>query len=269
MIDIGANLAGKQFARDFDKVVEEAFNARVSHIIITGTSMKASQTAHILVNNFKASHQGREQCLLYSTAGIHPHDAKSFNGDETLEEMKRLLDQDSVVSVGECGLDYDRMFSPKVDQLRCFEEQLLLERYYREQCGKLKPVFLHERKAHDDFIEKLRVHRPRGVVHCFTGNRRQVEEYLSLDMYIGITGWICDDRRNRDLLAALPQVPLSRLLIETDAPYLAPNKSIKRNEPKYLPLVASKIAEVLNVTAEEVIERSTANAVELFGLNRA
>lgn len=267
MIDIGANLAGKQFARDFDKVVEEAYNAKVSHIIITGTNMQSSETANRLINRFNASHQGLEQCLLYSTAGIHPHDAKSFNGDETLEQMKRLLDQHSVVSVGECGLDYDRMFSPKADQLRCFEEHLRLEKYYREQCGKLKPVFLHERKAHDDFLEKLRFHRPRGVVHCFTGNRRQVEEYLSLDMYIGITGWVCDDRRNRDLIAALPSIPLNRLLIETDAPYLAPSKSIKRNEPKYLPLVANKIAEVLQVTPEQVVAQSTANAIELFGLS--
>lgn len=124
MIDIGANLAGKQFARDFDKVVEDAFNARVSHIIVTGTSLKSSQIAHTLVSNFNASLQGEEHCLLYSTAGIHPHDAKSFNGSETLDDLKSLLDHDNVVAVGECGLDYDRMFSPKADQLRCFEEHL-------------------------------------------------------------------------------------------------------------------------------------------------
>ena len=266
MIDIGANLAGRQFARDFDKVVEDAYAARVSHILVTGTSLKSSQDAYRLISNFNSSHQGQSRCLLYSTAGIHPHDAKTFKGDETLQQLKGLLDQDTVVAVGECGLDYDRMFSTRSDQLLCFDEQLRLERYYREQCGKMKPVFLHERKAHDDFIEKLRTHRPRGVVHCFTGSRRQVEEYLSLDMYIGITGWICDDRRNKELLSALPQIPLDRLLIETDAPYLAPNKGIKRNEPKYLPLVANKIAEVLQVAPEVVVRHSSANAIQLFQL---
>lgn len=186
MIDIGANLTDKQFKKDFESVVERSFAANVQKVIVTGTDLAGSRAANTLIIDYNRRHPDRSSCCqLYSTAGIHPHNASSFKDDSTLEELRSLIEQEHVVAVGETGLDYDRMFSPKEDQLRSFKEHIKLEKYFREERGMKKPLFLHDRASHDDFLEILRENRPRGVVHCFTGSRDEVERYVELDMYIG------------------------------------------------------------------------------------
>lgn len=257
MIDIGLNLIHKSFKNNVDEVVKDAINAGVSQMIITGTDERSSNLAFNLTRKYKG--------ILYSTAGVHPHDTKNCNS-ETLINLEKLLLNKNVVAVGECGLDYDRNFSEPETQKVWFDEQLALA----DEIN--KPVFLHERKAHKDFISIIsnypNLHQ-KSVVHCFTGNIYEAEKYLDMGMYIGITGWICDERRNQDLLEAVKIIPYDRLMIETDAPFLLPrNAGIKsnRNEPKYLPIILRKIAEILNVEYDYLNKVIYQNTKQFFSI---
>jgi TatD DNase family protein len=210
LIDIGANLTNKAFRWDLDQVLERALEARVGLIVVTGTNVETSQAAAELAR----SRPG----FLFSTAGIHPHHARTV-GPLALGALRDLAERPEVVAVGECGLDFNRNYSSPEDQLRCFEAELQIA------VETLLPVFLHERDAHDAFarvIEKFRPKLPRAVVHCFTGTEKELDHYLALDLYIGITGWICDERRGMHLRELVRRVPSDRLMIETDAPYLLP-----------------------------------------------
>lgn len=261
LIDIGINLSHSSFAPDRNSVIQRARAANVTAMIVTGTSVKSSQAALALVR----SHPG----YLYATAGIHPHDARSFNkaAEDTLRKLSR---EPGVVAIGECGLDFNRDFSPRPSQERCFEAQLALA------AERDLPLFLHERDAHARFLEILTPHRKSisgGVVHCFTGTERELEAYLALDLYIGITGWICDERRGRHLQDLVKKIPSDRLLIETDAPYLLPRDlpqkpKTRRNEPAFLPHILKTIAACRGETPEEVAATTTRNARVLFGLPR-
>lgn len=259
LIDIGLNLTDKQFGKDREEVVEKALANGVSQMILTGSSVKGSKEAAKLASKYPN--------VLYSTAGIHPHDAKSFN-QESIRELKLLAGQNEVVAIGECGLDFNRMFSPQQAQEQCFEAQLDLAKELS------LPLFLHERDAHDRFCDIFAHYKSlaeHAVVHCFTGNPSEVKKYVSMGFYIGITGWICDERRGQALQEAVKYVPLDRLLIETDAPYLLPrnleNKpKNRRNEPAFLPHIVREIAKYMGVSSEEVAEHSTKNARRLFRL---
>jgi TatD DNase family protein len=235
LIDIGANLTNKAFRADLPGVLARARAAGVAPIVVTGTSIEASRAAWEL----SEAHPG----LLYATAGVHPHHASRF-GPSDVGELTRLAARKQVVALGECGLDFNRKLASQKDQLRCFEAQL-------ELAGSLgRPLFLHERDAHSDFVALLERHRPRlgqGVVHCFTGGERELSRYLELDLHIGITGWICDERRGTHLKALVRSIPSSRLMIETDAPYLLPRDlkpptSDRRNEPAFLPHILLRVA---------------------------
>ena len=134
------------------------------------------------------------------------------------------------------------------------------------------PLFLHQRDAHEDFINCLNeiFNEPiKGVAHCFTGNAEQMKTYLDMGLYIGITGWICDERRNQELIRAVKQLPLNRVLIETDSPYLIPRslKKSRRNEPMHLPIVAMKLADEMNIEASRLVNHARENSIELFGLS--
>src|SRR5699024_9838431 len=156
------------------------------------------------------------QC--FATAGIHPHNARFHDADANAK-LKTLLATPEVACAGEMGLDFNRDFSPRADQEKAFEAQLALA----AEVG--KPVFLHERDAHARFLAILRKWRdrlPAAVVHCFTGNREALYAYLDLDCHIGVTGWVCDERRGNELASLVPAIPDDRLLLETDAPYLIP-----------------------------------------------
>jgi TatD DNase family protein len=259
MIDIGANLTHDSFDKDRDVVISEAKLAGVEAFIITGSdvicSMKAKQLAH----------QYSDCC--FATAGIHPHHASSFNG-ETQDQIQELLNDDKVVAVGETGLDYFRDFSPRAAQIFSFEQHIQLA------IENDMPMFLHQRDAHVDFGPILKDHRDQlsqVVVHCFTDNEHALFDYLDLDCYIGITGWICDERRGQHLLDLVKNIPHDRLLIETDSPYLLPRNltpkpKSRRNEPKYLPHIAQYIAQYHHMDYTELVKQTTENSRKFFNI---
>ena len=259
LIDIGANLAHDSFDDDREAVLERAHDAGVTRIIITGSGDDS---------NVKAAGLAESQPgFLYSTAGVHPHHASGYT--ETSDALIRdLVQKDVVVAVGECGLDYFRNFSPRDAQLEAFRRQLDIAK----DCG--LPVFLHQRDAHDDFVEVLDAALPdlsRAVAHCFTGEGESLHEYIAMGLYIGITGWICDERRGQHLHDIVSIIPDERLLIETDAPYLLPRTirprpKTRRNEPGYLPYVLNTVAEARGQSVEHVAAITTENAIRFFDL---
>jgi TatD DNase family protein len=257
LIDIGINLAHDSFDRDRAEVIARAHEAGVTRMLITGSSIASIRDALQLVTSNTA--------IFRCTAGIHPHHASELD-DDALDELAQLAAHPHVLAVGECGLDYFRDFSPRPAQLSAFERQLQL-------AGTIgKPVFLHERDAHEDFVSIVNDHRSRlagGVAHCFTGTLQQAQAYLALGLHIGITGWICDERRGSHLKEVVRHIPAERLLIETDAPYLLPRDldpkpKDRRNEPAYLRHVLRTIARARDEDAEELGLITTRNALELF-----
>jgi TatD DNase family protein len=259
LIDIGVNLAHDSFDIDRNQVIERAVSCGVGRLIVTGTSVTTSARAVEL----STAHSG----ALFATAGIHPHNATEFDG-HSIGALRRMLDNPAIVAVGECGLDYYREFSPRERQIEAFEAQLELA------AEKNLPVFLHQRDAHEPFVAALRPIRQRlvgGVAHCFTGGPRELRDCLDLDLYIGVTGWVCDERRGRELRDALPDLPLDRLLLETDAPYLLPRDlrpipKGRRNEPQFLIHVLERVAVLMNRSVEVLASSATANAEKLFRL---
>jgi len=263
IVDIGANLGNKAFREDLDAVLARALDAGVETIVATGTTVPASRGAWEI-----AERQRERSPRLFSTAGIHPHHASQY-GPDALVALRELCARPEVVAVGECGLDFDRNFSPRAEQLRCFEAHLELAAELR------MPVFLHERAAHEDFAAILAKHRsriPRAVVHCFTGTGEALARYLDLDLHIGITGWICDERRGTHLRDLVGQIPRVRLMIETDAPYILPRTirpkpKSNRNEPSLLPHVLRTVAESRGESPEELARSTTETARAFFGLS--
>jgi len=235
LIDIGANLTHDSFERDLDAVLERARTAGVVQMVVTGASREHSPQALELARR----HPG----FLYATAGVHPHHASEYT-DECDAEMRALHVHPEVVAVGECGLDYNRDFSPRPAQRKAFERQLQIA------VDTAKPLFLHQRDAHDDFIAMMKNFDGRlgpAVVHCFTAERRELFDYLDRDYYIGITGWLCDERRGAHLRELVKHIPAERLMIETDAPYLLPRTlkpmpKDRRNEPAFLSHIVQELA---------------------------
>jgi TatD DNase family protein len=260
LIDIGINLAHDSFDHDRDEVIARAATVGVSRMIITGSSIASTHSALELVRASPA----RFRC----TAGIHPHHASELDESQRAQ-LEQLAASPEVVAVGECGLDYFRNFSPHEAQLQAFRTQLDLA----IELG--KPVFLHQRDAHDDFLRILKEYRHRlagGVAHCFTAGAEEAHAYLALDLHIGITGWICDERRGLHLREVVRLIPADRLLIESDAPYLMPRDlqpkpASRRNEPMYLAHVLQAIASARGEDPQELAATTTRNAIELFGWN--
>lgn len=259
LIDIGANLTHDSFAEDRDAIIQRAHDAGVSRMVVTGSSNQGSLDAVRL----SESKPGQ----LYATAGVHPHHAADFD-DSSATLIHELACKEVVVAVGECGLDYFRNFSPRPAQLEAFQAQLDIASETE------LPVFLHQRDAHDDFIKVLEPMIPklsRAVAHCFTGEGESLREYLAMGLWIGITGWICDERRGTHLHDIVSTIPDDRLLLETDAPYLLPRSiqpkpKSRRNEPCYLPAVLRVVAAARGQSEEHVAKITTANAKRFFGL---
>jgi TatD DNase family protein len=261
LVDIGLNLAHDSFDADRDHVVDAAVAAGVRHMVITGSTLASTRAAIDLAR----ATPGRFR----ATAGIHPHHAHEFH-EADVPALRHLLCEPEVGAAGECGLDYFRNFSPHADQERVFRRQL-------ELAAELaRPVFLHQRDAHDAFIAILREFRPRlpaGVAHCFTGDERELRDYLSLDLFVGITGWICDERRGRHLRDLVRLIPADRLMIETDAPYLLPRDlqpmpQSRRNEPKYLRHILATVAACRGEAIDAVAAATTRNALHFFGFEK-
>jgi|TARA_B110000211_G_scaffold156145_2_gene176995 TatD DNase family protein len=258
LIDIGANLTHDSFEHDFDDVLRRAHDAGVTHMVVTGASIQGSEQAAELANR-------HEQ--LFATAGIHPHHAEETSR-ESIATLAGLLENDRVKAVGETGLDFFRDISPRATQIKSFEQHIELA----IETG--LPMFLHERDAHPTFAEVLSGYRDNLsdlVVHCFTGEKEALYTYLDLDCHIGITGWICDERRGQHLLNLVKDIPVERLMIETDAPYLMPRSirpkpKTRRNEPQYLKVVCETVAECRGATLDEVARQTSNNARRFFNL---
>ncbi|MBR6101637.1 MAG: TatD family hydrolase [Ruminococcus sp.] len=252
-IDIGLNLFCSQF-REPERIMREAHEAGVQ-FIITGADMKSSEAAARFVRT--------RNC--YATAGIHPHDADRAR-PEDFKRLRELYSQERVVAVGECGLDYNRMFSTVENQLDCLKRQIELA----EETG--LPMFLHERDAFEELVKSFEGHEElckRSVVHCFTGTAGEVKKYLDMGFHIGITGWICDDRRAEALREAVKHIPADRLMIETDAPYLTPRnvKGLGRvNLPQNIVYVAAELARYKGIPEEELKARLLENTKRFFKL---
>ena len=259
LVDIGANLTHESFRHDFDAVLERARKAGVERMIVTGASRAGSEHALALARE----HPG----TLYATAGVHPHHAGDYGAD-TDALLRALAREPEVVAVGETGLDYFRDLSPRPAQRAAFEKQLAIA------VDLHRPLFLHQRDAHDDFLALLKSARdrvPGVVVHCFTDQRRALFDYLDLDCHIGITGWVCDERRGVHLRELVREIPARRLLLETDAPYLLPRDirpqpPHRRNEPMYLAHICEVVAELRGETPEVTATQTTANARAFFNL---
>ena len=258
-IDIGVNLAHDSFDADRDAVMQRAAAAGVRQMIVTGASEDGTRKAIELAQ----AHPGR----LFATAGVHPHHAADLTR-EALPALQAMACDPAVVAAGECGLDYFRDFSPRDLQRRAFGWQLEIA----VETG--KPVFLHQRDAHEDFLAILRDYAPRlagGVAHCFTAGEKERDAYLELGLHIGITGWICDERRGLHLRQVVRGIPAGRLLLETDAPYLLPRDlkpapKSRRNEPHFLPHVAAAVAAARGESLETLARTATDNTRRLFRL---
>lgn len=259
-IDIGVNLTGSSFKNDLDDVVQRALHAGVIQMIVTGTDIEHSQAA------LELNHQYPNICI--STAGMHPHHASEFD-DNTVATLRDLCANESVVAVGECGLDYNRNYSKPVEQRSAFEAQLQLA------CELKLPVFLHQRDAHDDFVSMISEYRndlAGAVAHCFTGTVDEALEYVTMGMYIGITGWICDERRGKDLQRAVRDIPIDRIMLETDAPYLLPRDLTqapvqkRRNEPCYLPHICEVTARYIGVDQQWLALSALENSRRFFAI---
>jgi TatD DNase family protein len=246
------------FDRDREAVTAAARAEGVFPLIITGTSIKDSRKAL----EYAALYPGK----LYATAGVHPHDAKTCD-TSTLPALRELAAHDAAVALGECGLDYNRDFSPRPVQREWFEKQAALA------VELDMPIFLHERDASDDFAAILQACGVTNmVVHCFTGTEAELERYLELGAYIGVTGWICDERRGQHLRSLVRRIPSNRLLIETDAPFLLPRdlgKTVQggRNEPRFLRHIARTIARCLEKDEGQLARETRENTRRFFRLN--
>lgn len=252
--DIGLNLFCKQFP-DPEKVIQDAQDFGVC-CILTGTDPKENQK----IDDFVKTHD------VFGTAGIHPHNADRAKQEDFALIEQMLSENKKMVAVGECGLDYDRMFSTKENQIRCLEKHIVLA----EKLG--KPLFLHERSAADDFVKRFKKHPDicaKSVVHCFTGDKKTLDRYLSMGFSIGITGWICDDRRGRELREAVQMIPLNRILVETDAPYLTP-KNVqgldRTNVPQNVVYVVRELAKYMKISEDILMKHAKENTERVFGI---
>jgi len=254
LIDAGVNLTNHQFDEQHQDVITRANTAGVSRMLIIGCDIAGSKQSLELAIKYQQ----------FSTAGIHPHDAKSAT-NELEAQLTALANNKQVIAIGECGLDYNRDFSPRDVQRSVFRRHLTL-------AEKLDlPVYLHERDASDDMLSILKEFNIRGVLHCFTGNSVALKQYLDLGLYIGITGWVCDERRGKELQQLVPSIPLDRLLIETDAPFLIPRTvkpkpKSRKNEPALLPYICQTVAQLYQTDEELIARKTTENFYNVFGL---
>ena len=271
LIDIGANLSHDSFDHDRDAVLQRARDAGVVQLVVTGASREHSPKALALAQ----AHPG----FLFATAGVHPHHASEYT-DECDAELRALHAHAEVVAVGECGLDYYRDLSPRPAQRRAFERQLQIGVDLAVEGvaanGSGKPLFLHQRDAHADFMAIMKNFDGRlgpAVVHCFTGSRAELFDYLDQDWHIGITGWLCDERRGQHLRELVKHIPGNRLMIETDAPYLLPRTvkpqpSHRRNEPMYLAHIVEELARDRGEEVAVTAANTAATARAFFRLPR-
>ena len=258
MIDIGVNLGNAAFDADRAAVVERAKAAGVQAMIVTGTSVQESGKALALADPAAG---------LYATAGVHPHEAGTV-ADDWERQIAALATDPAIVAIGETGLDFYRNYAPRAAQRRVFRAQVELA------VATGKPLFVHDRDSGGETGAILADYRDalgNCVIHCFTGTEADLAGYIEAGFSIGITGWICDERRGGELAALAPRIPDDRLMIETDAPYLLPRTirprpASRRNEPAFLPHVAARLAACRGEDAAAIEALTHENAERFFGL---
>ncbi|KAK0090777.1 hypothetical protein PV325_003797 [Microctonus aethiopoides] len=284
LVDVGANLTNKKYARDLDSVIQRAKDAGVQKIMVTGASIRSSKEALRLTRIYPG--------VLYSTAGVHPHDAKSWEDSDTLKELESIVNNPECVAIGECGLDYNRDFSDPETQRAVFHKQIELA------CRLNKPLIVHERGAQSDVLEVLSHYKnrlPPVMIHSFVGIAEEAQLYLDQGFYLGITGYLCKDKSDRGMrkIFESDNVPLDKILVETDAPFMYPNTrasklpehvkdgltersmtflhrycTFQRNEPCALPAIVEMVAAFMRKSPEEVALATAFNALKLFGLSQ-
>ncbi|MDB2534845.1 TatD family hydrolase [Gammaproteobacteria bacterium] len=257
LFDIACNFSSDRFEKDLNEVIKRAKDNNVTKFLLVSASLKDAEKVNKIYQNNKDS------CFL--TIGAHPHHANEFDLSSP-SEMRQLIEEYKPHSVGETGLDFFRNISSYEEQLFAFEEQIQIA------IETNLPLFLHQRDAHDDFLKIISKYKndiSKAVVHCFTGTQKELDDYLEFGFHIGLTGWICDERRNFDLRKSLKNIPLDKLMIETDCPYLIPrnlNNKPKnnRNEPAYLPHIANEIALLINLDKDKLIDLTYKNSINFF-----
>jgi TatD DNase family protein len=258
-IDIAVNLLSDRLKHDIDTIINDAAKHHVSPLIVIGSDLDESSDSISLCQQYPQQ--------LYCTTGVHPHHASSWD-QHSKARLTQLAKQDTVVAIGECGLDYNRDFSPRPVQRKVFAAQLELA------CELNMPVLMHCREAHSDFIaivNEYRAHLPNALLHCFTGSKDELIECLAADLYIGITGWICDERRGQDLAQLVPLIPNHRIMAETDSPYLLPRSmrpkpKSSKNLPQYLPYLVEYMANLRQQSVQSLAQECYKNRCEFFQL---
>lgn len=254
MIDIGVNLDHSSFLNDLDAFREEYQQSNVRSIICIASNLEEAN---------KLVHLCQPYSDMHYTFGCHPHNASSWREQDGKALIEAFKNDPKAVAVGEMGLDFNRNYSTPDEQIYAFEAQLEIANQVN------KPVYLHERDAFSELTQRIAKAdlEKQGVIHCFTGDKEQLRHYLDLGLYVGITGWLLDERRNQDLVEAVKYLPLDRLLLETDAPYLLPRNirpRPKRNHPKFLSYIAQGIADIKHVSVEKVTANASQNTQQLF-----
>lgn len=268
-MDIGVNFFSKQFIKEkyHKQLLDYSHEANVTHIIGISNCKKEWQLNVDLIKEYK-----NHPVKIYSTCGIHPHHAREYELSDKDKMIKHVQQNETVVAVGECGLDYNRNFSAQETQKEVFKHQIDVA--YQLNM----PLYMHERDADQDMIRILTNAKKSypnltGVIHCFTGDSKTMKSYLDLGFSIGITGWICDERRNLKLLEAIKTLPLDRLLIETDAPWLAPKAFLYDydttfSEPAALPYIIEAIANNTNYSYDSIVKETNQNTKKMFNFKR-
>jgi len=253
LVDTHAHLDFPRFDKDRKEVIKRAIDGGVKIIVNIGSSMTSSR------NSVELSRRYNE---IYSVVGIHPHNADSFNLNVS-KKLKSLSENKKVVAIGEIGLDFHYDNSPREKQKQAFRAQLRLAKSLD------LPVVIHTRDADEETLEILKeenADKIGGIMHCFASDKKMAREILDLGFYIAFGGLITFKNLN-NLREVVKEVPINKILVETDAPYLTPDPYRgKRNEPLYVKYVAEKIAEIKGLSKEEIAKKTTQNAKKVYNI---